>query len=450
MQGRLTDAEQDEDDLDDTDRDQLIDEFTVANELDQLRAEIAALKDLVEEARRVRESANDSKLKALKLCLERATFAELKDGRGKLLIFTEHRDTLTYAKAHLEKWGYSTCEIHGGMNPHERKKAQEAFRTQAQVCVATEAAGEGINLQFCHLMINYDMPWNPTRLEQRLGRIHRIGQERDVYAFNFVATDSEAGQPIIEGRILHRLLQKLDQMHDALEGRVFDVIGEVLSLNDVNLPEMLREAAYDPRRLEEYIDDIDRIDPGKLKEYEEATGIALARAHVDFTGFQRENLEIEERRLMPRYVEAHFVAAAKEVGLRVEPRADGLWRIEHVLADLRSDRLQAVQRLGKPDVTYRKFTFHKQHLEQDAHVDAILVGPGHPLYAAVDEKLNDRLLPLMGRLAFYVDPLSSAPYRLHFLEITIKGRDTRGRDVQLYGELVVVREEAGRFEVVPS
>jgi hypothetical protein len=109
-----------------------------------------------------------------------------------------------------------------------------------------------------------------------------------------------------------------------------------------------------------------------------------------------------------------------------------------------------VQRLGKPDVTYRKFTFHKQHLEQDAHVDAILVGPGHPLYAAVDEKLNDRLLPLMGRLAFYVDPLSTVPYRLHFLEITIKGRDTRGRDVQLYGELAVVREEVGSFEVVPS
>jgi len=93
------------------------------------------------------------------------------------------------------------------MNPHERKKAQEAFRTTAQVYVATEAAGEGMNLQFCHLMINYDMPWNPTRLEQRLGRIHRIGQKNDAYVFNFVATDSESGQPIIEGRILHRLLE---------------------------------------------------------------------------------------------------------------------------------------------------------------------------------------------------------------------------------------------------
>jgi len=461
IQGRLVDAEQEEDDLDDAARDQLVDEYTAALELEQLRAEIVALKELVEQARRVREQANDSKLAALKNCLGEAQFLELKDGRGKLLLFTEHRDTLTYVRQHLEKWGYSTCEIHGGMNPHERKRAQEIFRTQAQVCVATEAAGEGINLQFCHLMINYDMPWNPTRLEQRLGRIHRIGQERDVYVFNFVATDSEEGQPIIEGRILHRLLEKLDQMNEALEGRVFDVIGEVLSLNDVNLTEMLREAAYDPRRLDEYIDQIDRIDPKKLKEYEEATGIALARSHVDFTSFQQNNLEVEEKRLMPRYVEAQFVAAAREVGLRVEPRADGLWRVEHVLADLRSERLQAVRRLGKPESSYRKITFHKHHLEQDAHIDAVLMGPGHPLYAAVDEKLNERLAGFVGGIGFYVDPLSDRPYQLHFFEISIRGKDTRGNDVPLHGELVAVREHLpaatgtaqagdGKFEVVPA
>jgi superfamily II DNA or RNA helicase len=450
LQGRLPDAEQDEDDLDDAVRDQLVDEYTAALELEQLRAEISALKDLVEQARRVRENANDSKLAALKKCLGEAQFMDLKDGRGKLLIFTEHRDTLGYVRDHLERWGFSTCEIHGGMNPHERKQAQEVFRTGAQVCIATEAAGEGINLQFCHLMINYDMPWNPTRLEQRLGRIHRIGQDRDVYAFNFVATDSEEGQPIVEGRILHRLLEKLDQMNEALEGRVFDVIGEVLSLNDVNLPDMLRDAAYDPRRLDEYLDQIDRIDPAKLKEYEEATGIALARSHVDFSAFQRRNLEVEERRLMPRYVEAQFVAAAREVGLRIEPRADGLWRVEHVLADLRSERLRSVQKVGKAESSYRKITFHKHHLEQDAHVDAVLMGPGHPLYAAVDEKLNERLTGLIGGIGFFVDPLCREPYRIHFFEISIRGKDSKGNDVPLYGELVAVREERGHYEVIPS
>ena len=235
------------------------------------------------------------------------------------------------------------------MNPHERKRAQEEFRTSRQICVATEAAGEGINLQFCRLMINYDLPWNPTRLEQRLGRIHRIGQERDVHAFNFVASESEEGQPIIEGRILERLLQKMEQMRNALADRVFDVIGEVLSLNDVNLPDILREAANDPRRLDEYLDQIERVDPARLLQYEEATGIALARANVDFSGFQTANAEAEERRLMPRYVEQHFMNAAREIGLKVEARADGLYRIEHVLADLRSDRLAAVRRLGKPE-----------------------------------------------------------------------------------------------------
>jgi SNF2 family DNA or RNA helicase len=450
LQGRLPDVEQEEDDLDEMSRDQLVDEYTAALELEQLRAEIVALKELVEQARKVWENANDSKLGALKKCLGEAQFLELKDGRGKLLLFTEHRDTLGYIREHLQRWGYSTCEIHGGMNPHERKRAQELFRTSAQVCVATEAAGEGINLQFCHLMINYDMPWNPTRLEQRLGRIHRIGQDRDVYAFNFVATDSEDGQPIVEGRILHRLLEKLDQMNEALEGRVFDVIGEVLSLNDVNLPDMLRDAAYDPRRLDEYLDQIDRIDPAKLKEYENATGIALAQSHVDFSTFQRRNLEVEEKRLMPRYVESQFVTAAKEVGLRIEPRADGLWRIEHVLADLRSERLQAVRRLGKAESSYRKITFHKHHLEQDAHLDAVLMGPGHPLYAAVDEKLNDRLAPLVGGIGFYVDPLGREPYHLHFFEISIRGKDTKGNDIPLHGELVAVREKDGQFEVVPS
>ncbi len=450
LQGRLTDTEQEEDDIDDLFCDQLVDEYTAALEIDHLRAEISVLKELAEQARRVRENAHDTKLAALKRCLAEAQFNELRDGRGKLLIFTEHRDTLNYLKNHLVQWGYSTCEIYGGMNPHERKRAQEVFRTSAQVCVATEAAGEGINLQFCHLMINYDIPWNPTRLEQRLGRIHRIGQERDVYAFNFVATESEDGQPIVEGRILHRLLEKLDQMNEALEGRVFDVIGEVLSLNDVNLPDMLREAAFDPRRLDEYLDQIDRIDPARLKAYEEATGIALARSYVDFSAFRRRNLEVEERRLMPRYVEAQFIAAAREVGLRVEPRADGLLRIEHVIAELRSERLQSVQKIGKAESSYRKITFHKEHLEQNAHLDAVLIGPGHPLYAAVDEKLLERLAGLIGGIGFFVDPMCKEPYCIYFFEISVRGKDSKGNDVPLYGELVAVREERGHYEVIPS
>jgi superfamily II DNA or RNA helicase len=456
LQGRLPDVEQEEDDLDDSERDQLVNETTDSVELDQLRTEIAALKELVARASRVREFAGDSKLNALKDCLAKSEFQELKDGRGKLIIFTEHRDTLEHIRENLGRWGYTTCQIHGGMNPHERKRAQEEFRTSAQVCVATEAAGEGINLQFCHLMVNYDLPWNPTRLEQRMGRIHRIGQDRDVYAFNFVASESEDGRPVIEGRILERLLVKLEQMRTALSDRVFDVIGEVLSLNEVNLTEMLREAAYEPRRLDEYLDQIERIDPSRLQLYEKATGIALARANVDFSGFVRSNFEAEERRLMPKYVESHFLTAAKEIGLRVETRADGLWRVEHVLADLRSERRESVRRLGKADTAYRKITFHKEHLEQDQHLDAVLVGPGHPLYAAVDEALNESLGAVHRGQAVYVDRFSNAPYRLHFFELSIRGQTSRGEAATLHAELAAVREELGdgglqgeRFSTVP-
>ena len=457
LRGQLPDTEQDEGDLDESSCDELIDGATDSAELDQLRAEIAELGDLTAHVGRVREGGRDSKLVALRECLRRAEFEDLKDGRGKLLIFTEHRDTLNHLREHLEAWGYSTCQIHGGMNPRERRQAQDNFRTSRQICVATEAAGEGINLQFCHMMVNYDLPWNPTRLEQRLGRIHRIGQSRDVYAFNFVATSAEDGQPVIEGRILERLLSKLDRMRDALGDRVFDVVGEVLSLNKINLPEMLREAAYEPGQLDDYLNVIEQIDPEILGLYEDATGIALARGHVDFSSFAQANLEAEERRLMPRYVESHFLAAAKEVGLRTEARADGLWRIERVLVDLRSERLQSVRRLGKPDAGYRKLTFYKEHLEQDQHLDAVLLGPGHPLYAATDERLRDLLDDVTGRTAVYVDSETDSPYRVHFFEIAVRGQTTKGEATTILAELVCVREDfvegipaTDRYRVVPA
>jgi hypothetical protein len=207
--------------------------------------------------------------------------------------------------------------------------------------------------------------------------------------------------------------------------------------------------------LDEYLDRIEKIDPARLREYETATGIALARANVDFSSFQRSNAEAEERRLMPKYVEKHFIEAAKEIGLRVEPRADGLWRVEHVLADLRSERLNSVRRLGKAEAIYRKLTFHKEHLDQDQHIDAVLLGPGHPLYAAVDERLNEVLAGLVDGAAVYVDPVAYAPYRLHFFEMCIRGQKVTGEADTLFAEVVAVREDpqspAGeRFSVVPA
>ncbi|GFP21177.1 hypothetical protein HKBW3S06_00403 [Candidatus Hakubella thermalkaliphila] len=447
LRGRLTDEEREEDDLDERERDSLVEEFTTAEELERLQMEVIALKDLVAQARRVYEHAPDSKLAALKDCLKKAQFNELRDGRGKLLIFSEHRDTVAHLREQLERWNFSTCDIHGGMDVHQRKRQQEIFRTQVQICVATEAAGEGINLQFCHLMINYDLPWNPTRLEQRLGRIHRIGQTRDVYAFNFVADESEEGQPVIEGRILRRLLEKLEQMRAALgSDRVYDVIGEILSLNEVNLADMLRQATYDPRRLDEYLDQIERIDPERLRQYEEMTGIALARSHVSFDAFQKTNFEAEEHRLMPEYVKEQFLVASQKIGLRVEPRADGLWRVPHVPQDLRSERWQAIRYFGRPESDYRKITFYKEHLEQDQHLDAVLVGPGHTLYAVVDEALNERLANLRGSIGVFIDPNSQELYWLHFFETEVVG----DAGAVLYAELSAVQEKRGNFELVPA
>jgi len=445
--GITVDEEMDDGDVDEQEGDTLISEFSCAREMEELREEIVYLKHLVEKAKNVYEKAPDTKLKALKDCLERAEFNELKDGRGKLLIFTEHRDTLSYIREKLESWGFSTCEIHGGMDVSQRKRAQEEFRTSAQICVATEAAGEGINLQFCHLVINYDIPWNPARLEQRMGRVHRIGQKRDVYIFNFVADESVDGRPVIEGKVMRKLLEKLDRMRSVLgEERVYDVIGEILSLNNVDLAEILREAAYNPHRLEEYLEIIENLDPEKLKEYEKMTGIALARAYIDFPTFQRKNFVVEERRLMPEYVEKFFKSAAEEVGLKVEKRADGLLRIPFVPASFRSEELQAVKRFGKPETEYKKVTFHKEDLEKEQHIDAVLLSPGHPLYAVVDEKLMEKLKVLKGRCAVLLDLNTSRPYWLHFLEFSII--DERGETV--YKELSAVKEIIdGEYEIIP-
>lgn len=160
---------------------------------------------------------------------------------------------------------------------------------------------------------------------------------------------------------------------------------------------------------------------------------------------------------MPRYVEDHFIKACQMVGLKVDARADGLWRVEHVLADLRSDRLQAVRKLAKPETTYRKITFRKDDLDRDQHLDAVLVGPGNQLYAAVDERLNETLSKVAGAVGVFEDPSADHAYRLHFFDLAIRGQSTKGEAHTLYGELIAVRESldepassSERFAVVPA
>jgi superfamily II DNA or RNA helicase len=433
-----TDDETSDDDADEDTQERALTDVSVAEQLDDLRYEIDELNRLREHARRTMGEGDEQKLVALRHCLERAELADLRDGRGKLLIFTEHRDTLQYLLGHLEAWGYTTCSIHGGHSPIERKRIQHEFRTRHQICVATEAAGEGINLQFCHLMVNYDLPWNPVRLEQRMGRIHRIGQQSEVVVVNFCATNT------IEGRLLERLHEKLAEMRADLQGRVYDVIGDLLDRNGLDFERLVKDTLANPQRETAAIEQISALSPEALRRYEQDIGIAQATRTVDLTWVRQRNVISEERRLMPEYVERFFLDAAAAVGCRVERRAsDGLYRVEHVPRILRSDDLQSVRRGAVPEDEYRKLTFHKEDRFRAEHEDAELCSPGHPLFAATAERLAQRLdldgVP--GGVAPFVDPNAERGYTVHFLTYEVVGETEAGHSEVVFSEVVAVVED---------
>ena len=181
--------------------------ISLAKDPEELKQEIETLETLIEKAKGIVRSESEVKLSELRKAIEEG-FKRIRDmnGNPKILIFTESKDTLEYLVKKIKNWGYRVNFIHGGMNIEERIKAEKIFRDEADIMVATEAVGEGINLQFCHIMINYDIPWNPNRLEQRMGRIHRYGQQRDVYIFNLVADDTR------EGKVLAKLFDKLKEI----------------------------------------------------------------------------------------------------------------------------------------------------------------------------------------------------------------------------------------------
>src|SRR6266702_968408 len=447
------DEESEEGDLDEQ-QDEALESFPVAQRVDQLRQEVQALEGLVREAENVMKVGEESKLKALRESLEGAHFHELTDGRGKLLIFTEHRDTLDYLRGHLERWGYTTCEIHGGMHAVMRKDAAQRFYDAAQVCIATEAAGEGINLQFCHLMINYDIPWNPNRLEQRMGRIHRIGQRSDVYIFNFVATNT------VEGTILQRLFTKLEEIRQQLGDRVFDVVGQLLMLNEIRLEDMLREAAINPARIEEYEGQIAQLSIEQLARLEEATGVALATSQVDLAWVKGTDVRSQERRLMPEYVEKFFLRAAEREKLTMRKRVDNLYTIEHVPVRLRDQHLPTARRYGVPAPEYRKLTFDKTVQQRAEYQDAVLLSPGHPLFAALSEVLVSDLQGVQGQATVFVDPRVAAGYQVHFFEVqivseepSVDGRRGRIGDVHsqvLYATLAAIMEGPQGRELAPA
>ena len=435
-----TDEETGDEDADEDLEERAATDVSVAAQLDDLRQEIDELRQLAATAERTMSEGDEEKLKALDRCVQRSELAELRDGRGKLLIFTEHRDTLEYLVRHLQAAGFSACSIHGGHNPVERKRIQHEFRTKYQICVATEAAGEGINLQFCHLMVNYDLPWNPVRLEQRMGRIHRIGQQSNVVVVNFCATNT------VEGRLLERLHDKLEEMRADLHGRVYDVIGELLEHNGLDFERLVKDTLANPQREPAALEQISQLSSDVLRQYERDIGIAQATRNVDLSWVRQRNVISEERRLMPEYVERFFLDAAAWVGCRVEQRAsDGLYRVEHVPRSLRSDDLDSVRRGGRPEAEYRKLTFRKEDRFRAEHEDAELCSPGHPLFSSIAERLSSELdhAGVPGGVAAFVDPNATDAYLVHFVTYEVIG-ETEARGAELvFAEVVAVAESGG-------
>lgn len=386
---------------------ELLSKLTTARTLEELREEIAALDSLIAQAWELERAGVETKLNQLQALLSK--LAAEHPGE-KLVIFTESRDTLEYLAHHLRRWGYSVTVLHGGMNLEARIQAEAEFRDRTQILVSTEAGGEGINLQFASLMVNYDIPWNPNRLEQRMGRIHRYGQQKEVHIFNVVAGNT------IEGEVLKGLFQKLDEIRAAMgSDRVFDVIQEVLYGKP--LAELILEAIAGRRTLEEIVREIRAIpNEEAINRIRAATAEALATRHIDLSRILGEERKAKENRLVPEYVETFFERAAEFLELRAKKGEDGLWRVLALPAYLRQRSADFRARFGEVRENYRRLTFYK---EEALKKGAEFIAPGHPLFEAVLEEVLSRTADDCQRGGVFLDPRGRLSGTIFFVEATV-------------------------------
>ena len=457
------DAE-DVEDLDDAPEDEveaaaedILDRATAARSIAELKAEIETLKNLEGLALEVRRSGADTKWRELASLLGEIFAAaglagqiaetDVSDVSGtiprptpstkqKLVIFTEHRDTLRYLHrriATLLGSEESIVLIHGSMRREERLKAQEAFRhdPHVQVLLATDAAGEGINLQRAHLMVNYDLPWNPNRLEQRFGRIHRIGQTEVCHLWNLVADETR------EGDVYRKLLDKLEQARQSLGGQVFDVLGK-LHFEGRPLRELLVEAIrYGEQpgvraRLTTAVDHA--LNLVRLQDLLEER--ALVHDAMDASLVHRISEEMERaeaRRLQPHYIESFFREAFRRLGGSARPREAGRYELTHVPAPVRNrNRLMGV---GDPVLRrYERIAFEKSLVAPQGQPLAAFVCPGHPLLDAVIDLTLERHRDLLKRGAVLVDERDEGdkPRVLFYIDLAVQDANlTRSGDRRL-------------------
>ncbi len=323
----------------------------------------------------------------------------------KLVIFTEHRDTLTYLEQRIRTLlgrTQAVVSIHGAMGREDRLRAQETFKhdPDVQVLLATDAAGEGINLQRAHLMVNYDLPWNPNRLEQRFGRIHRIGQTEVCHLWNLVAEETR------EGDVYRRLLEKLDEARKALGGQVFDVLGK-LQFEGRPLRDLLLEAIRYGERPEvrgRLFQAIERaVDQNQIRDLLEDH--ALAHDAMDASRVQQIRADMERaeaRRLQPHYIESFFLEAFANLGGTVRQREARRYEVTHVPGPVRQrDRLVGVREAILP--RYERITFEKDRVAPPGQALAAFLTPGHPLLDATLDLTLERHRDLLRTGAVLVD-----------------------------------------------
>jgi SNF2 family DNA or RNA helicase len=447
-------SEEDLDDLDDAPgaeveemEERLVDSATAALTMAELEVEIALLAQLEALAQRVRRSSTDSKWEGLASLLhERAEMFDAEGQRRKLVIFTEHRDTLRYLAERIRTLlgrDETVVTIHGGMNREARRAAQEAFTQdkEVQILLATDAAGEGINLQRAHLMVNYDLPWNPNRIEQRFGRIHRIGQQEVCHLWNLVASETR------EGEVYATLLKKLEEERTALGGQVFNVLGEVFDqrpLRDLMVEAIRYGDRPDVRaRLNQVVDQaLDRAHLQALLDERALTHEVMDRVRV----YQiREEMErAAARRLQPHYIAAFFLDAFRRLGGRLYEREAQRYEITHVPAALRH-RITHARAVVLP--RYERIVFEKERIDLRGKPEAALICPGHPLLDATLDLVLEQSRDLLSQGAMLVDPtdLGEEPRVLFYLEHSIQdgSTDSAGKRRAVSRQLQFLELDAG-------
>ena len=406
---------------------------STARTSEELRDEVAQLNKLIDLAHSTRQKGPERKVEEFRKAVESQTVT---DRNEKILVFTEHVDTLHYLTRQLREWGYSVCNIHGGMRLADRIAAEKEFRGPAQFMVASEAAGEGINLQFCKVMINWDLPWNPNRLEQRMGRIHRYGQEYEVQVFNLVANTTR------EGSVLVKLMQKLALMRDQLgHDQVYDVVSSVLDTGQVNLDTLIRQSILNRRSMEDILNDLEFVDSAaSVANAKQILGEALATRNIDLGSILGDERDSKERRLTPEFVERFFVDGFRYLGGRVSSGTDVDWRLDFVPADIR--REVRAYNAGEFGTDNRLITFRKERLRRDPPAE--FLAPDHPLFDAVLERILGQSRPLLAQGTAFIDKDAREPYLVWLLQAGV----VNGANELVHGRLLALRQTGDRFEAV--